>query len=319
MLVSAAAVTVSGCAAPIIGALTLGQLSTIAGGVSTLTTGKGLADHALSLLTGKDCSITEGILRKDRKICELPGSLATRDDFKGVFAFFEKKNEKAAPDDQVLANYERARGQELAQGNQEEVKEVTPATASGLNLRLLPFADDDVAVADSGSAPSNVVVAANTTPVAAPVDPIELHMKLITYRDTDIDGNPRIVSRYVYTMAPIQDGASEPALATSVAAVAPSPTPAHVASVAPAAAPVKPASPTPVVMAAQPKALPEPAKPAPLMTSAPAPVALVTPTKAVVAQAAAPAVASTYYSPAPARKAADGPPTPIVYWYLSGR
>ena len=90
LLISAAALALSGCAAPIIGALTLSQLSTIAGVASTITTGKGLADHALSLLTGKDCSFTEGILRKDRNICEERNSLATREDFKGVFAWLRK-------------------------------------------------------------------------------------------------------------------------------------------------------------------------------------------------------------------------------------
>jgi hypothetical protein len=335
VLVSAAALAVSGCAAPIIGALTLGQLSTIAGGISTLTTGKGLADHALSLLTGKDCSIAEGILRKDRKVCEVRGSLATKDDFKGVFAYFEKKkneNEKAAPGDQVLASYARARGEELAQDGQENVKEVTPATASALDLRLLPFADDDANGA-GGGAPAKVVMAANTTPVAAPADSMESHMKLLTYRDTDIDGTPRIVSRYVYTMSPIPDAApgtvATPAVMATAAPVA-APSVAQAPSIA--AAP-PPSSSAPVVVASQAQAPPAPSKPAPLMAPAPttAPVATkpapaivpassapVAPAKPVVAQAA-PAVTPTHYQPATSRKVADGPPTPIVYWYLSGR
>ena len=332
MLVSAAALAVSGCAAPVIGALTLGQLSTIAGGISTLTTGKGLADHALSLLTGKDCSITEGILRKDRKVCEVRGSLATKDDFKGVFAYFEKKNEKAAPGDQVLASYARARGEELAQDGQENVKEVTPATASALDLRLLPFADED-SNGTGGGAPANVVMAANTTPVAAPADSTESHMKLLTYRDTDIDGTPRIVSRYVYTMSPIPDAAPGTVVTPAVMATA---APVAAPSVAPAssiAAATPPSSPAPVVLASQPQAPPAPSKPAPLVASAPttAPVAAkpapaivlvssapVAPAKPVDAQAA-PAVTPTHYQRATPRKVADGPPTPIVYWYLSGR
>jgi hypothetical protein len=319
VLVSAAALAVSGCAAPLIGALTLGQLSTIVGGISTLTTGKGLADHALSLLTGKDCSITEGILRKERKVCEVRGSLATKDDFKGVFAYFEKKNDKAAPGDQVLAGYARARGEELAQDGQEIVKGVTPATASALDLRLLPFADDDASGA-GGGVPATAVMAANTTPVAAPADTTESHMKLLTYRDTDIDGTPRIVSRYVYTMSPIPDAA--PGTVETPAVMA---TPSHVAaqSVAPApptpaiAAAPSPPSPTPVVVASQPQAAPAPSKPTPLMALAPeAPLAAAKP---AVAQAAAPAAMPAHYQPITPRNVADGPPTPIVYWYLSGR
>jgi hypothetical protein len=75
-----------GCAAPIIAGITLGQISMVAGAASTATTGKGLEDHALSYATGKDCNLIEGVLRKDRKVCETPGSDATKEDFKGLFA-----------------------------------------------------------------------------------------------------------------------------------------------------------------------------------------------------------------------------------------
>lgn len=73
--------------------LTISQISTIAGVASTATTGKGLSDHALSFVTGKDCNLVESVLRKDRKLCETPGSPATQEDFKGVFTASKPKDE----------------------------------------------------------------------------------------------------------------------------------------------------------------------------------------------------------------------------------
>jgi len=71
----------------------------VAGAASTATTGKGLEDHALSYATGKDCNFIEGILRKDRKVCETPGSPATKEDFKGLFV----KSDTATPNANPLA------------------------------------------------------------------------------------------------------------------------------------------------------------------------------------------------------------------------
>ena len=79
----------SGCSAPIIGALTLGQVTTIAGIASSFMSGRDLTEHALSAATGKDCRLLESILRSDRNFCEEPGSEATQDDFKGVIALLE--------------------------------------------------------------------------------------------------------------------------------------------------------------------------------------------------------------------------------------
>lgn len=121
--VVAVGLALSGCAAPIIGALTLGQLTTIAGLVSTATTGKGLSDHALSFLTGKDCNLTEAILRKARKLCEERDSVATKDDFKGVFVAFGGK------DSEPLDRMARARQQELA---------TAARVASGAPVSVIP-------------------------------------------------------------------------------------------------------------------------------------------------------------------------------------
>lgn len=74
----------SGCAATI-GGLSLSSISSFAGFASTLFTGADLGEHAVSLVSGKDCRFSEGLMRGDRDICEEPGSAATRDDFHGIF------------------------------------------------------------------------------------------------------------------------------------------------------------------------------------------------------------------------------------------
>lgn len=83
------ALLLSGCGTVVIGSITLGQLSTAAGVASVGATGKGLPDHALSAVTGRDCRLLEGIMRADRVVCEMPGSPATDDDFKGVVAMLQ--------------------------------------------------------------------------------------------------------------------------------------------------------------------------------------------------------------------------------------
>lgn len=81
----------SGCAVPVIAGFTLNEMSSATSVVSTLATGKGTGEHALDLVTGKDCRFLEGLVREDRKICESPGSPATAEDFKGVFALASKQ------------------------------------------------------------------------------------------------------------------------------------------------------------------------------------------------------------------------------------
>jgi len=93
------ALMLSGCAAPVIGALTVGQVWSIAGLVSTVFTGRDLTEHALSEVTGKDCRILESLLNDTRDFCETPGSVATKDDFQGVIALLEDndKDNEAKP------------------------------------------------------------------------------------------------------------------------------------------------------------------------------------------------------------------------------
>ena len=61
--------------------------SGLAGGwYRLLQTGKGLADHAIGILTQKDCNILGGIISPERKICEPLGSAAAQRGFKGFLA-----------------------------------------------------------------------------------------------------------------------------------------------------------------------------------------------------------------------------------------
>jgi hypothetical protein len=74
----------SGCAGTVAG-VSFSSISSFAGFASTLFTGADLGEHAVSLVTGKDCRFSEGLVRADRDICEERGSAATRDDFHGIF------------------------------------------------------------------------------------------------------------------------------------------------------------------------------------------------------------------------------------------
>jgi hypothetical protein len=85
----------SGCAGTIAG-ISLSSISSFAGIASTLFTGADLGEHAASIVTGKDCRFSEGLMRADRDVCEEPGSAATRDDFHGIFV------ERIDPDGTVI-------------------------------------------------------------------------------------------------------------------------------------------------------------------------------------------------------------------------
>lgn len=82
-------ILLNGCAAPIVGSLTLSHLSSIASAFSMTVKGKGAGEVALDLATGKDCRLVEGMIRDSRAICEQPGSVATAGDFKGVIALLK--------------------------------------------------------------------------------------------------------------------------------------------------------------------------------------------------------------------------------------
>ena len=88
-LLMTAAIGLSGCAGPVVGALSLLELASMAGIASTFMTGKDLPEHALSFATGKDCRVLESILNAERELCEEEGSRATSKDFQGVLALME--------------------------------------------------------------------------------------------------------------------------------------------------------------------------------------------------------------------------------------
>lgn len=85
----------SGCAGSIAG-VSIGSISSFAGFASTIFTGADLGEHAASLVTGKSCRFSEGLVRDDRAICEEYGSAATRQDFHGIFV------ERIEPDGTVV-------------------------------------------------------------------------------------------------------------------------------------------------------------------------------------------------------------------------
>ena len=87
---------VSGCV-PVIGTLTLNDLMTGTSLMTTALTGKSLGDHALSMATGKDCSLMDAALEKDRHICEAAGSKATEGEFKGLLAMGEPSKTQPQP------------------------------------------------------------------------------------------------------------------------------------------------------------------------------------------------------------------------------
>ncbi len=91
-----AALALSGCGTVVIGSITLGQISAAAGVASVGTTGKGLQDHALSAVTGRDCRVLEGIVRRGRRICEEVGSPATENDFRGVLVMLNGTGEETS-------------------------------------------------------------------------------------------------------------------------------------------------------------------------------------------------------------------------------
>ena len=80
-LVLAGALSSSGCATVV--AVVSHPAVTGAGVVSLLASGKGLADHAMDMVTRRDCRLLDGLLREERRVCEERGSLATLADFRG--------------------------------------------------------------------------------------------------------------------------------------------------------------------------------------------------------------------------------------------
>lgn len=84
--------SLGGCAAPMIAGLTAAQVFSLAGLSATIMTGRDITEHAVSIVTGKDCRFLETLLRNGRSFCEEPNSVAAKDDFQGVIAYLDKSD-----------------------------------------------------------------------------------------------------------------------------------------------------------------------------------------------------------------------------------
>ncbi len=107
----AVSLALSGCDAPVIGTVTLGALGFMVDTFATIFTGKSVEEHALGWVLGKNCNLTEGVLRKARHICEEKNSVEANKDFTGFFPAFGGSG--AAP----LERYARALQLERAEAD----------------------------------------------------------------------------------------------------------------------------------------------------------------------------------------------------------
>lgn len=78
------ALALSGCGMPLIAGMTFAELSTAGSLVATAATGKGLSEHAMDIVSGRDCRIFESLVRDDRKVCERKNSPKLEKDWKGL-------------------------------------------------------------------------------------------------------------------------------------------------------------------------------------------------------------------------------------------
>lgn len=82
-------VLLAGCAAFVVGGVPVDFMTTEV--LPRAVNGKGLVEDGTDLATGKDCRAVEGIVRKDRQVCETRGSPATQKDFKGLSGMLDDK------------------------------------------------------------------------------------------------------------------------------------------------------------------------------------------------------------------------------------
>lgn len=89
----AVCLSTSGCL--VVAGIPLSQLSTAVGIASFAVTGKGLGEHGLDVVTGKDCRLLDSLMRDERELCEERNSPATQEDFRGVIVWLEEQVEDA--------------------------------------------------------------------------------------------------------------------------------------------------------------------------------------------------------------------------------
>ncbi len=221
-----------GCAGTIAG-VSLSSISSFAGFASTIFTGADLGEHAVSLVTGKDCRFSEGLVRADRDICEEPGSPATRADFHGIFVDRIEEDGTvvyAAPKympvnmaagenenttDAIWAEIKTAKAKEeterqLARANaaqQIDVAALATTTVSAESLAFMPTNASDLIDGDTASQtarkPRGVVNAADAKPKqavqTAPIDADQPAIDATTFAAADAapvsgEGGPLIAT-----------------------------------------------------------------------------------------------------------------------------
>ena len=212
-----------GCAGTVAG-VSFSSISSFAGFASTIFTGADLGEHAVSLVTGKDCRFSEGLMREDRDVCEEPGSVATRDDFHGIFierieadgtiVYAAPKympasvgaGENENNPDVIWAEIKAAKAKEenerqLARINAAQTIDVASLASGSLSPQSLAFLpggvkvasdelDGDTASQTARSTPRPVVNAAPV--VAAPVKAPQTEIKQTTIRTAVENDQPAI-------------------------------------------------------------------------------------------------------------------------------
>lgn len=106
LAVVAGALSLGGCAAPVIGAITVSQLSTAAGVASSIMSGRDLTEHVVSAIVGEDCRFLEAIMR-GRPICVPYGSPEADDSFQGIIVALRD-------DDDTEPTFDRSREVQVA-------------------------------------------------------------------------------------------------------------------------------------------------------------------------------------------------------------
>lgn len=98
LAIIAGTLSLGGCAAPVIGAITVSQLSTAAGIASSIMSGRDLTEHVVSAIVGEDCRFLEAIMR-GRPICVPYGSPEAEDSFQGIIVALRKDDGTPAYED----------------------------------------------------------------------------------------------------------------------------------------------------------------------------------------------------------------------------
>jgi hypothetical protein len=199
MAMSLVCLNLGGCGGIVLAGLPLGQLSTAVGVASIAVTGKGLGEHGLDVVTGRDCRVLEALMRDEREICEEPNSLATRDDFRGVIVWLEQQGEGGRDESRNLA---QASERQLAGGPVGKI-----ARFVGLEEPIAPqWADPPVLLAELARQPAAPPPAEAEAPVAAGREPLgSLAVRIGLRREIAPAPEPAVVPAVVLAVASAPD------------------------------------------------------------------------------------------------------------------